>query len=174
MFDQILTLQFFISSVLSVLVSVFVMLAVGYDCRAEGIKNRTLWMVICFFSPKLGGIIYLICRKKAERITPKYCPLCGVTNAPNVPYCLQCGNMFMQNYKVVGGEKKKKISKVFLTLAIIAMIAETIYSAVSPAYDYSEFFDDGFGYSYGENYGDRSKNNSNDFDKGYFDDFSID
>lgn len=168
MFTDLFTVEFFISALLDLLVSVFAMLAVGYDCKSEGIKNRTLWMIVCFFIPKLGLILYyFIFRSRAARVTPKYCPFCNATYPPGMPFCTNCGNATLQNYKVVGGEKKKSISKVFLILAIVAIVSSIVYTALVPSYDYGNFFSDNFGNSYSN--GDKS---GNDFDKGYFDDFT--
>lgn len=147
--------------VLSLSVNIMAMLAIKFDCESEGIKNKTGWMVFAFFLPILCAIIYFIKRKKLKRETPKYCSACGTTNDSDAKFCIQCGNVYLENYKVVGGEEKKKKAKIFLIVAICLFVASNIFNSFI---DTDELLYDSFGDSFSDIY---------DYDDEYFDDYDI-
>ncbi len=126
-FNQIIIYSL-VSFVLSIVVRVFIMLAIGEDAKAIGIKNRTLYMVLAFFFPLIVGIVYLCTRKSAAKITPRMCMVCGQTMPPGTKYCYNCSSALLEDYKLSDSEPHIKNRKIFLILGISFYIVLFIFS----------------------------------------------
>lgn len=169
-------LSYLILGLLNIAVSITAMLAIKFDCEAEGIKSKTGWMIFAFFIPILAGIIYLCCRKSAKKVTPKYCPACGTTNDSDANFCTQCGNIALENYKVVGGEKKKKTALILMIIAICLIVASNVFnylgvdesSIIDSLDSYSDYFDDFDEYDDDDDY---DYDDDDYYDEDYFSEF---
>lgn len=92
-------------SLLGVICNICFMLAIGFDCKAKGIKSRTAYMVFAFFFPLITGIVYL-CKK-------------GRYNAAAA------------NMVIPDRDKSISLRKIFLAVAIVAFIASSVATGVA-------------------------------------------
>ena len=119
------TVAMIFGGLLSIASQVLIMLAVGADAKALGVKDRTLWMVLSFFIP-ICAIVYLCIRKTLTKSVPKYCPNCGATSPPNAVACVQCGNPMLMDYQVADAPKHQKSAKTFMISGIIAYVLAVV------------------------------------------------
>ncbi len=151
-----------ISGVLSLAGKVLLVIAVGNDAKARGLKSRTAFMILVFFFPLVVGIIYLCVRDSAAKIVPKMCCNCRATLAPEYQQCPNCGSFLLENYLVPNALNLKKSAKTCLIIAIVCYIAGSglySYSAMRFGVDvldniigedngdydsYDDYFDDYF------------------------------
>lgn len=116
----------------SILKNIFIMLAVGFDCKSKGLKNKAGWMALTFFIP-ISAIIYLCVRNSsAKKEVPLYCNTCGFTAQPNSKMCPRCGNYSLQEYQIVNSKENRKSAILCLVLAIIfAAVSVFTYLAMA-------------------------------------------
>lgn len=165
--DIFVLLAFGILSMLfSLLVSIFTVMAINEDAKAIGIKNKTAYLVLSFFFPVIVAIVYFCKRKKAEKIQPKICNVCGAILNSNTQVCPRCAGTSFTDYLIVGNEKHHKNAKIF---AIIAIVFFVLNMGVSTAADFYKEFNDNFNISYS----DDSQFNIDDIDD-YFSQFDFD
>lgn len=172
-----------ISGVLSLVGKVLLVIAVGNDAKARGLKSRTAFMILVFFFPLVVGIIYLCVRDSAAKIVPQMCCNCHATLAPEYQQCPNCGGFLLQDYLVPNAVNLKKSAKTCLIIAIICYIAGSglySYSAMrfgadvldniigedNGEYDnYDEYFDDYFSDNHQDDYNnDRGGENADSDD----------
>lgn len=148
-----------IAVIASLVMRIFTTLAIGEDAKAIGVKDRTVYMILAFFFPPIVAIVYLCTRKKAKKIQPKMCDLCGLTVDTTTTICPKCSGVLFTDYIIPGNEKHKKNAKLFTTIAAIAlsiivvlnvcssMMAESFVNDLrkySNDNGYSQYFDDYF------------------------------
>lgn len=105
---------------------VLFMLSIGYDCKAQKNPERSMWMILCFLSPLIAGIIYA-CGGRKETVTPKrVCDRCGADVEQFVNYCRFCGNSNFLYAVNTDYEKNKKTSKILFAFSVAAYIAAII------------------------------------------------
>lgn len=149
---------------LGFLISLFTALAINYDAKARGIKNRTLFAVLGFFFPVVVAIVYLIVRKNSRKIQPKLCNHCGLTVDTSVNMCPQCGSFEFTDYLIQDNEKYRKRAKVYAITALIMCLINLTFSVVIQL---SGFF-------YTANFARDKNNYSYDNDYEYSDDYDDD
>lgn len=162
------------STVLSIVARVFLMLAVGEDMKAKGLRARGVWMVITFFVPYCA-IVYVIVRKWLPTEGTQYCERCHTTVAPGAVQCPVCGSGRLTPAVAASGQPKKKIKAFAVTgavlyavCAVLLLISTIIGIATAADYledvltdipqyyeefengDSDEFFDDFEEYPYNE------------------------
>lgn len=175
-----LSITFFvICIVLIILFRIMIMLAVGFDCKSIGVKNREMWMALAFFVP-ISAIVYLCIRKKLDKTVPQYCYSCGATVQPEAIVCPQCGSAELSDYVIAGSEKKRKSALICLIIGLVAYAAGCIFSflglisLVQPLLQ--DYYDNGSSYyDFDENYGgyDDFFEYDDNYEE-YFDDYSGD
>lgn len=146
-----------------IVVRIFVMLAVGSDADAIGVKNRTLWMVLSFFVPFLA-IIYAFVRKDLEKTVPRYCYDCQSTLAPNTRICPSCNSFNVVDMVKADAEQHKKKSRLYAIIAVVIMVIGMIGGIVGGVVvavkelapvvsEYGDLFSDYYDY-FNDNYSD--------------------
>lgn len=116
---------------LSLLVGVFTCLAINEDGKALGVKDRKIYAVLGFFFPAITAIVYLIIRKKTEKIQPKMCNNCGLTVPPSINGCPQCGCMDFTDYLIVDNDKHKKRAKCFAVIGVVLYVIMLSFGTLS-------------------------------------------
>ncbi len=114
--------EFIASIVLFILFKVLVMLAVGFDCKSRGVKDKSLWMVLTFFFTVIAGIVYACRCNSLEKTVPKLCVNCNTTVAPNCVSCPNCSNTVFVDYQINDKDKNIKKRKTSLIIAVISII----------------------------------------------------
>lgn len=99
------------------------MLAIGFDCRAKGIKRRAMWMVLSLLFPIPVAIIYACVRKGEERENYKKCNACGAVLDDRVSYCAGCGS---NEFTPCDPEKKQKYSQNSKTCLIVSIVSYVV------------------------------------------------
>lgn len=166
---------------LSIAFRVFLCLAINYDAKARGVKDRTLYTVLSFFFPLVVGIVYLCTRKNCKKIQPKICNNCQTTVDTNTAFCPNCLGAEFTDYLIQDNEKYRKKAKIFLIVGIVFYVIAGVVNASYNIYfdnnaeqfindldKYSQYSDD-YDNDYYDDYDD-----GNDFDAdGYFDNFGF-
>ena len=116
---------------LSLLVGLFICLAINEDGKALGVKDRKIYAVLGFFFPAITAIVYLIIRKKTEKIQPKMCNNCGLTVPPSINCCPQCGCMDFTDYLIVDNNKHKKRAKCFAVIGVVLYVIMFSFGTLS-------------------------------------------
>ena len=116
---------------LSLLVGLFICLAINEDGKALGVKDRKIYAVLGFFFPLITAIVYLIIRKKTEKIQPKMCNNCGLTVPPSINCCPQCGCMDFTDYLIVDNNKHKKRAKCFAVIGVVLYVIMLSFGTLS-------------------------------------------
>lgn len=112
-------------SLFMIVFRIFVMLAVGFDCKARGIKNQAVWMVLTYVAPLIVGIIYLFLRDKEDVRLLKRCTMCGAVSDSRAPFCMQCrGNSFIPLDDQKNAYKSK--SKLFFGISMCGIVGVII------------------------------------------------
>lgn len=57
----------FVSVIFAYAFQICLMLAIGFDCKARGIKRRAMWMVLSLLFPVPVAIIYACVRNSEEK-----------------------------------------------------------------------------------------------------------
>lgn len=102
------------------------MLAVGFDCKAKGIKRQAMWMILTLLFPGIVAIIYACVRNGEEKENYKKCNTCGATLVDRVDYCAGCGSNEFTPCEVEKKQKYSKNSKTCLTFSIISIVVALI------------------------------------------------
>lgn len=114
----------FISLLFVYAFQICLMLAVGFDCKAKGIKRRAMWMVLTVFFPIPTAIIYACVRNSEEKENYKKCVGCNAVLDERVSYCVGCG---CGEFVPCEAEKKQKYMKNSKTCLIISIVSYMIY-----------------------------------------------
>lgn len=123
--------EFVFAIVFFVLFKVMVMIAVGFDCKSRGVKDKTLWMVLTFFFTIIAGIVYACRCNDLEKNVPKLCVNCNTTVAPNCISCPNCSNTVFVDYQINNKDKITKKRKTSLIIAVISIVISVVfYSAM--------------------------------------------
>ena len=138
--------------VLEINAQIMLMLAVSYDCKALGVRDRTLWMLLSFFIP-LCALIYLFVRKNLKKEVPKHCPNCGAASPPNAQVCLNCGNPALMDYQVVNAPSYKRSRNIYLIITVTLYIILWIATAISVGAAFSATYDNNRRNGGQDNYG---------------------
>ncbi|MFR5876908.1 MAG: hypothetical protein ACLUFN_10515 [Eubacterium sp.] len=175
-----LSITFFvIAIVLAIVFRIMIMLAVGFDCKAAGVKSRSAWMALAFFVP-ISAIVYVCIRKSLDKTVPKHCNSCGAMMPPGTAVCSNCGSARLSDYVVADSAKKKKSALVCLIIGLIMYVACSVFyclgavSMIRPLVE--DYYNNGNGYY--DNFDDYG--NYDDYDDffdyydedDYFDDYS--
>lgn len=99
---------------------VFIMLAVGNDAKTLEIKNRALWMVLCFLVP-WAAIVYACIRKKLEKNAPKYCYDCKSVIEPNAVFCPKCSSSNVVDMVKSDAPRRNRTTKLFAVIGAVLM-----------------------------------------------------
>ncbi len=99
------------------------MLAVGFDCKAKGIKRRAMWMILTLLFPVPAAIIYACVRNGEEKENYKRCNGCGATLVDKVDYCAGCSSNMFTPCEV---EKKQKYSSNSKTCLIVSIVSYVV------------------------------------------------
>lgn len=118
---------FDIYSVLEILASVAMCLAINLDCRAKNIGNRKIYTVLAFFFPIIVGIVYCI-KRKGEKSALKICASCGQIEPAQRRQCTKCGSLTLVEYK---NPKAKKLNIISVILCVVACVSLVISSGAS-------------------------------------------
>lgn len=118
---------FDIYSVLEILASVAMCLAINLDCRAKNIGNRKIYTVLAFFFPIIVGIVYCI-KRKGEKSALKICASCGQIEPAQRRQCTKCGSLTLVEYK---NPKAKKLNIISIILCVVACVSLVISSGAS-------------------------------------------
>ncbi|WP_296977628.1 hypothetical protein [uncultured Eubacterium sp.] len=160
----------------------FICVAVNYDAKARGVKEKTLYTVLSFFFPLIVGIVYLCTRKNCKKIQPKICNNCHTTVDTNSTFCPNCLGTDFTDYLIRDNEKYHKNAKIFLIAGIAVYVVTCVVNVFFNIYfdkNAEPFINDIERYSnYLDNYDDKddydNRDYSNHFDAdGYFDDFGF-
>lgn len=164
-------IRYLVYMILSILTSVFAMLAVGNDAKALGVKKRKMFMALSFFFPVIMVIVYVCVRKKTEKIQPKMCNVCHTTVDPSTNICPVCSSVSFTDYQIANNQTYKKRAKVFLIVAICFYIASSAFN-----YAFSGDIADKLLKQFGgdSSFGQFDENPFKDFNEDYFDNFDLD
>lgn len=148
-----------ISTLVAIGGRLFLMLSVGTDMKAKGLRLRALWMALTFFIPWCA-IVYVIVRKWLPTEGPQYCESCHATNAPGAVQCASCGSGKLTPMVAVDPQQQKKKTKAFAIVGGVLYCLSAVLLAVSYAmltvsmFSYLEDFADEWkdfpSYYYGE------------------------
>ncbi len=155
----ILCIVLFFLVFIGFLISLFTSLAINYDAKAKGIKNRVLFAVLGFFFPFIIAIVYLIVRNNLKKIQPKICNCCGLTVDTSTNVCPKCSSTQFTDYLIYGNEKFRKRAKVYSITTVVLYVISLIFSFVIQlsgffytanfARDKSDYnYDNGYQYNY--------------------------
>lgn len=171
----IIIMLFMLIGICGILTNVFIMLAVGEDARAIGVKNRELWMLLAFFIP-ISALLYIVLRNSLSKTVPKMCTRCQATCPPNSTYCSNCGSTVLMDYTITDAEVHKAKRKNYIVGLVSVMIVSVVMSIIAVGAgvmfafkndSFKEQFDNGSGvYDFGENPFDFDENPFNNFDGG--------
>ena len=119
----------------SILVQIFLPLAIYNDAKAHYSKNTVLFTVLSIFFPLIIGIVYLVLRNKPDQVDytllSKNCLGCGAPCNGAEFNCHACGNsQFTELYGAEDTEKRQKKAKGFLIAAIACYALDIIIAVV--------------------------------------------
>ena len=166
---------------------ILIMLAVGQDAKALGVKDRTLWMILTFFIP-YAAIIYVCMRKDIQKEIPKYCPQCKQYVPADSYICPHCGNAALTPCEHRDAQKLKKSARSFTiagaiayglscivlyigALGLMAGLMNGVNNFVNDFDNFGEYFGDGGYYEYDEDDPFEFYDDYFDDYEDYFDDF---
>lgn len=117
--------------IFSLVFDIMIMLAIGFDLKARGSENTTVWMILAFFFPVITGIVYAFKRNSIVPNVPKTCVNCNnVANAKAV-FCTNCGGTAFAPFPIEGKEKNTKNKNIALTIGIVAIVISILFSVLS-------------------------------------------
>lgn len=126
----------FVSIIFVYAFKICLMLAIGFDCRAKGIKRRAMWMVLSLLFPVPVAIIYACVRNNEEKENYKNCLSCGAVLDERVSYCAGCG---CGEFAPCEAEKKQKYAKNSITCLIVSIVSYVLSLACILGFYFSAF-----------------------------------